>query len=227
MKSCLVVDDSKVVRMVARKILEGLNFEIEEAEDGRKAMDACLKRMPDAILLDLHGAMVAQNSADGEGDLLLRLRAAAPGVPIGVALDLHANVTPAMVGNADVIVGFKTYPHIDMYETGEHAGRLLFDLLAGRSKPAMRWHPLPLMAHTLRSASFGVNVSGRPAPQPNLGDPRPALPAGPHHETSLPAPRRLPRRGARGPGPACLDGRQRRGGGLGRARPSVRRVGSR
>ena len=52
MKSCLVVDDSKVVRMVARKILEGLNFEIEEAEDGRRAMDACLKRMPDAILLD-------------------------------------------------------------------------------------------------------------------------------------------------------------------------------
>ncbi len=52
MKSCLVVDDSKVVRMVARKILEGLNFEIEEAENGRIAMDACLKRMPDVILLD-------------------------------------------------------------------------------------------------------------------------------------------------------------------------------
>ncbi len=108
----------------------------------------------DAILLDLHGAMVAHNSADGEGDLLLRLRAAAPGVPIGVALDLHANVTPAMVENADVIVGFKTYPHVDMYETGEHAGRLLLDLLAGRGRPAMRWHSLPLMAHTLRSASY-------------------------------------------------------------------------
>lgn len=52
MKCCLVVDDSKVVRMVARKILEGLNFEIEEAENGRLAMDACRKRMPDAILLD-------------------------------------------------------------------------------------------------------------------------------------------------------------------------------
>ncbi|NDZ17983.1 microcystin degradation protein MlrC [Variovorax sp. WS11] len=108
----------------------------------------------DAILLDLHGAMVARNSEDGEGDLLARVRAAAPGVPIGVALDLHANVTPAMVGNADVIVGFKTYPHTDMYETGEHAGRLVFKMLAGRGKPAMRWHPLPLMAHTLRSASF-------------------------------------------------------------------------
>ena len=52
MKSCLVVDDSKVVRMVARKILEGLNFDIEEAENGKIAMDACLKRMPDVILLD-------------------------------------------------------------------------------------------------------------------------------------------------------------------------------
>ncbi len=107
----------------------------------------------DAILLDLHGAMVATNSADGEGDLLARLRAAAPGVPIGVALDLHANVTQAMVDHADVIVGFKTYPHIDMYETGEHAGRLLLDMLAGRRRPAMRWRQLPLMAHTLRSAS--------------------------------------------------------------------------
>lgn len=125
-----------------------------------RAYDALTQRIVDAapgcdaILLDLHGAMVAHNSADGEGDLLLRLRAAAPGVPIGVALDLHANVTPAMVENADVIVGFKTYPHVDMYETGEHAGRLLFDRLAGRTRPAMRWHSLPLMAHTLRSASY-------------------------------------------------------------------------
>lgn len=108
----------------------------------------------DAILLDLHGAMVAENSADGEGDLLVRIRAAAPGVPIGVALDLHANLTREMVDNADVIVGFKTYPHIDMYETGLHAGRLLLDLKAGRIKPAMRWRQLPLMAHTLRSASY-------------------------------------------------------------------------
>ena len=52
MKSCLIVDDSKVVRMVARKIIEGLNFAIEEADNGHTAMDQCLKRMPDAILLD-------------------------------------------------------------------------------------------------------------------------------------------------------------------------------
>ncbi|MBL4721577.1 MAG: response regulator [Alphaproteobacteria bacterium] len=52
MKSCLVVDDSKVVRMVARRILEDLNFDVSEAEDGQKALDACLASMPDVILLD-------------------------------------------------------------------------------------------------------------------------------------------------------------------------------
>ena len=52
MKSCLVVDDSKVIRMVARRILETLDFEISEAKDGQEALDACLSEMPDAILLD-------------------------------------------------------------------------------------------------------------------------------------------------------------------------------
>ena len=52
MKSCLIVDDSKVIRTVARRILEKLNFEIEEAGDGKAALDACRRRMPDAILLD-------------------------------------------------------------------------------------------------------------------------------------------------------------------------------
>lgn len=52
MKSCLIVDDSRVVRMVAKKILQELGFETSEAEDGKKAMEACQKAMPDVILLD-------------------------------------------------------------------------------------------------------------------------------------------------------------------------------
>jgi len=107
-----------------------------------------------AILLDLHGAMVAENSADGEGDLLARVRAAAPGVPLGVALDLHGNITQKIVANADVVVGFKTYPHIDMYETGAHAGRLLLAMLAGQQRYTVRWHQLPLMSHTLCSTTL-------------------------------------------------------------------------
>ena len=52
MRTCLVVDDSSVIRKVARRILEGLDFQIVEAEDGEKALEACKRSMPDAVLLD-------------------------------------------------------------------------------------------------------------------------------------------------------------------------------
>ena len=67
MKQCLIVDDSKVVRMVARKILESLNFTIEEAENGQAAIDACRRHMPDAILLDWN--MPVKNGIDFLRDL--------------------------------------------------------------------------------------------------------------------------------------------------------------
>jgi microcystin degradation protein MlrC len=107
----------------------------------------------DAILLDLHGAMVAHGIDDGEGELLRRIRAVAPAVPLAVALDLHGNLTQAMVDAADVIVGFKTYPHVDMYETGAHAARLLFGWLDGGTRPQVAWARPPLLSHTLRSAT--------------------------------------------------------------------------
>ncbi|MEG2999208.1 MAG: M81 family metallopeptidase [Comamonas sp.] len=109
----------------------------------------------DAILLDLHGAMTAENAPDGEGALLERVRAAAPGIPIGVALDLHGNLTEKMVANADVMVGFKTYPHVDMYETGAHAARLLLAMATGGPRYRVIWRQLPLMSHTLRSTTLG------------------------------------------------------------------------
>ena len=52
MKTCLVVDDSSVIRKVARRILEGLEFQIVEAEDGEQALEACRRQLPEAILLD-------------------------------------------------------------------------------------------------------------------------------------------------------------------------------
>ena len=68
MKSCLVVDDSRVVRKVARKILEELHFTCSEAEDGKQAMEACAREMPNAILLDWN--MPVMNGID----FLRRLR---------------------------------------------------------------------------------------------------------------------------------------------------------
>ncbi|WP_354683446.1 M81 family metallopeptidase [Cupriavidus necator] len=105
----------------------------------------------DAVMLDLHGAMVAENSDDGEGDLLRRIRQVLPDAPVAVALDLHGNITQTLIDHADIAVSFKTYPHVDMYETGEHAGRLLLDMIAGRVRPVLAWRRPPLVTHTLRS----------------------------------------------------------------------------
>ncbi|MBB5217476.1 M81 family metallopeptidase [Parapusillimonas granuli] len=107
----------------------------------------------DALMLDLHGAMVVRDTDDGEGDLLERLRTACPGVPIAVSLDLHGNVTQKMIDHADIITGFKTYPHTDMYESGELAGRILWRMLQTGRKPALAWRQLPLMTHTLKSST--------------------------------------------------------------------------
>ena len=112
---------------------------------------AAVRRGCDGILLDLHGAMiVADGLDDGDGELLRRVRAAAPGVPIGVALDLHANVTPTMVANCDIIAGYHTYPHIDMYETGERVARAFDRLIRGEARPTMALQQVPVLSQTLK-----------------------------------------------------------------------------
>ena len=86
---------------------------------------------PDAIYLDLHGAMVCEHLDDGEGELLERLRGVVgPRVPIVASLDLHANVTRKMLTTADALVAYRTYPHVDMAETGDRAAFLLRRLMA-------------------------------------------------------------------------------------------------
>ena len=107
----------------------------------------------DAILLDLHGAMVTRTYDDGEGELLRRLRAIAPNVPIGVALDMHTNLYPALVDGATVIAGYQTYPHIDMYETGVRAARPIIAILQGRGQPTMAWGNRPMLPHVMRQGS--------------------------------------------------------------------------
>ena len=107
----------------------------------------------DAVLLDLHGAMVTQTFEDGEGELLRRLRAIDAKVPIGVALDMHTNFYPAIADNATAVAGYQTYPHIDMYETGARAGKAIFALLAGQARPAMAWGNRPMLPHVMRQGS--------------------------------------------------------------------------
>ena len=103
----------------------------------------------DAAFLALHGAMVAEHFDDGEGELLRRIRAVAPRLPIAVGLDFHSHMTAPMVEHATVIAGYRTYPHIDMGETAQRAGRTLARALAGEVVPAMVWGSRPMMTSTL------------------------------------------------------------------------------
>jgi len=100
------------------------------------AVAACARGL-DAVYLDLHGAAVAEHASDSEGELLARLRAiVGPELPIVASLDLHANVTQRMLREADALVAYRTYPHVDMAATGERAAELLARRLkAGRKEP--------------------------------------------------------------------------------------------
>ncbi len=107
----------------------------------------------DAIMLDLHGAMVTESTPDGEGTLLARVREMAPTTPICVTCDLHANLTQAMVDNCDALIGYKTYPHTDMFEVGTVVGRILLAKLRGEAEPVMAWGRVPVLSQTLRQGT--------------------------------------------------------------------------
>lgn len=101
---------------------------------------------PDAVYLDLHGAMVTEHLDDGEGELLARLRRlVGPRLPIVVSLDYHANVTRAMVDGADALIGYRTYPHIDMADTGRRSAEFLDRILRRGDAPQKAHHPLDFL----------------------------------------------------------------------------------
>jgi microcystin degradation protein MlrC len=90
----------------------------------------------DGILLGLHGAMVLDFCEDGDGEVLRRIRASVGGeIPIAITLDPHANVSQQMCSLANIIVSFRTYPHVDMRESGHRAGAILHRTMAGEIRP--------------------------------------------------------------------------------------------
>src|ERR1700681_2859560 len=100
----------------------------------------------DAVYLDLHGAMVAEHLDDGEGEILARVRKVIGNdLPLVVSLDLHANVTPQMVEHADALIAYRTYPHVDMANTGRAAAKHLELLLRTKQKFAKAFRQLPFL----------------------------------------------------------------------------------
>src|SRR5579863_3956100 len=141
---------AEVVTPVAAEAMPSGPVEAEAYELMSAAILDAVRRGCDAAMLDLHGAMVAETTSDGEGTLLERIRAIAPDLPIAVTCDLHANLTEKMVCNCTALIGYKTYPHVDMYEVGEQVGRILLRGMGGEIRPRMGWARRPLLAQTLR-----------------------------------------------------------------------------
>src|ERR1700676_78200 len=100
----------------------------------------------DAVYLDLHGAMVSEHLDDGEGEILARLRRVIGNdLPLVASLDLHANVTPKMVEHADALIAYRTYPHVDMADTGRAAAHHLAMLLRSKQRLAKAFRQLPFL----------------------------------------------------------------------------------
>src|ERR1700675_4481339 len=100
----------------------------------------------DVVYLDLHGAMVTEHLDDGEGEILARVRQViGKDLPLVVSLDLHANVTPEMVEHADALIAYRTYPHVDMADTGRASAKHMALLLKSKQKFAKAFRQLPFL----------------------------------------------------------------------------------
>lgn len=116
----------------------------------------------DGIFLALHGAMSADGHPDVEGDLLAKIRElVGTSIPIVVTLDLHANITQAMVQHADAIVLYHTAPHIDVFETGERGAEVLRRILVEGARPRMSFYKIPAVfpvERAITQAAMGVSA---------------------------------------------------------------------
>lgn len=104
----------------------------------------------DAVLLPLHGAAVSETWRDADGELVRRVReTVGPDVPIGVALDMHANVAPQLVANATVVTVYQTNPHIDAFAQARHCAELVLQTVRGRIQPTCALAMPPLVVNIL------------------------------------------------------------------------------
>jgi microcystin degradation protein MlrC len=116
-------------------------------------LDAVRAVLPvDGVLLALHGALVAEGVPDVEGEVLRAVRSLlGPGVPLVATLDLHANVTEAMVRHADALVLYHTAPHIDVFETGRRGAAALRRILVEGARPVTAFQKLQLVVPAERA----------------------------------------------------------------------------
>jgi len=122
---------------VAQPAFEQIKNEIVQGLKGLEDVEA--------IYLDLHGAMVSEGLEDTEGNLLTSIRQYFPNTPIVINVDFHANISKKMVELTDQIIGYRTYPHVDMYQVGQQAYRALQDIREAQKPPFKAFKKLPYL----------------------------------------------------------------------------------
>jgi microcystin degradation protein MlrC len=141
-------DSVEIVPVLCAWAQSGGPLSIETYVHFKQVIQTVLNQHPDlsGIWLSLHGAMGVENMNDPEGDLLQWLRQrVGHEIPIGVPLDLHANITQRMVNNATFITAYRTNPHRDHFQTGYKSAKILIDTVLGRVKPTMAFRKMRLL----------------------------------------------------------------------------------
>lgn len=108
-----------------------------------------IRTIPDAdgVLVVLHGAMVVEGFDDADEEILRRVReAAGPTLRVVATFDIHANLAPAMVAHADLLIGYDTYPHVDVYDRGFEAAAVMRQLFDRAATPTAVLEKLPLLS---------------------------------------------------------------------------------
>ena len=115
----------------------------------------------DAVLLALHGAAVAENAEHADAEAAERIRAAVgPDVPIGVVLDMHANVDRRLVDAVDVLRIFQTNPHVDARDRAIECRSVILSLLDGKPRPATAFEQLPLVVNIVKQDTSDEPLAG-------------------------------------------------------------------
>ena len=134
-------------------------------------VDGVTAARPDGVYLDLHGAMVTAAHDDAEAELLARIRHVLGDVPLAISLDLHANVSPELASRASAIALYRTYPHVDLAETGARAAALLARVLRAPLATARRAAPflVPITEQSTRREPGGSLYAAIPRIEAEAG----------------------------------------------------------
>ena len=125
-----------------------------------KLVDEINPEESDGLIVNLHGATVSQEYLDADGEVLLRLRKKlGKGFPIVCTLDKHANISTKMFENADVLIVFRTCPHLDTYDRGVEAAKIIIDMIKNKIKPTGTFIAPPMMINMTKQNTFEEPVN--------------------------------------------------------------------